>query len=296
MAPMDNRESSDPQGQPAVGMAETRVCPGCGSPAGAEVFCSTCGLNLSNVVRLPTQDQWKRSTAARGHAEAQRVAAALATIQTLTPFRYPRQQQDGVFRYDGNTTADTVRAAVQSAITRAMPREDRDNVVAVTVGDSAGSPETVSAVATITLSDGALLRQQFEASTSQGSARIRVSRAGQPSLILPGLTEPVDVTTDAPAKPHSGNDAQPNLSSADARELAARRARDAELEARLHGWKPLPIWYAFWSVLLGILAIVVLVHGQVLAFLGCAALSGVAAWYVRYLYNGGRRRVWFIFW
>jgi hypothetical protein len=197
------------------------------------------------------------------------VASALATIETLTPFRY-----------DGNTILDTVRATVQRAITKAMPREHRDNTVAVTAGDSAVSPEGVSVVATITLSDGALLRQRFDASTSHGSARIRVTRAGPPGLILHGLAEPVDVTIDTPADTNSAKDAQrPSLSSADARELAARRARDVKLEASLHGWKPLPIWYAFW-----------------VGTTWHSPHRRSRSRYVRYLYNGGRRRVWFIFW
>jgi signal peptidase I len=38
--------------------ATTRVCPECGSPAGAQPFCGTCGRNLSREERLPTRQEW----------------------------------------------------------------------------------------------------------------------------------------------------------------------------------------------------------------------------------------------
>src|SRR4051794_31168107 len=37
----------------------TRVCPFCGEPPGAGVFCSACGRNLAGVDRLPTADEWQ---------------------------------------------------------------------------------------------------------------------------------------------------------------------------------------------------------------------------------------------
>jgi hypothetical protein len=42
----------------------TRVCPFCGEPPGAGVFCSACGRNLANVDRLPTADEWQGAGAA----------------------------------------------------------------------------------------------------------------------------------------------------------------------------------------------------------------------------------------
>ena len=38
---------------------ETRVCPECGSPAGEERFCSSCGLNLSQQPSVPTRAEWE---------------------------------------------------------------------------------------------------------------------------------------------------------------------------------------------------------------------------------------------
>jgi hypothetical protein len=37
---------------------ETRVCPHCGEPPGAGVFCDGCGRNLSGVEQLPTRAEW----------------------------------------------------------------------------------------------------------------------------------------------------------------------------------------------------------------------------------------------
>jgi hypothetical protein len=41
-----------------------RVCPFCGRPPGAGVFCEACGRNLAAVERLPTVEGWKAGGAA----------------------------------------------------------------------------------------------------------------------------------------------------------------------------------------------------------------------------------------
>jgi membrane protein YqaA with SNARE-associated domain len=86
------------------------------------------------------------------------------------------------------------------------------------------------------------------------------------------------------------------LSRRDAAELAARRTADARLQARLHGWKAIVIWYALWSVFTGIGAISALFSGQVGAFFVSALICALCATYARYLFHGGRRRVWFVVW
>jgi hypothetical protein len=40
---------------------ESRVCPDCGSPAGSQPFCASCGRNLALVDRLPTRSDWESS-------------------------------------------------------------------------------------------------------------------------------------------------------------------------------------------------------------------------------------------
>jgi hypothetical protein len=39
--------------------SELRVCPFCGQPPGAGVFCEACGRNLAAVERLPTRAEWE---------------------------------------------------------------------------------------------------------------------------------------------------------------------------------------------------------------------------------------------
>jgi hypothetical protein len=86
------------------------------------------------------------------------------------------------------------------------------------------------------------------------------------------------------------------LSQSDAAELAARRAADAKLAARLHGWKPIVLWYTLWAVLLAVGAISSLGSGQPTAGLLGLGFCALSAKYAHYLYNGGRRRVWFVIW
>jgi len=77
----------------------------------------------------------------------------------------------------------------------------------------------------------------------------------------------------------------------DEAELTARRAAEARQLAKYRGWKPLPIWYTFWAILI---AIGGLVAGNVGTALACLVVAGLLGWYVHYLYNGGKHRVWFI--
>lgn len=41
---------------------QTRVCPGCGTPAGIADNCSTCGLHIATLPELPTRSQWLTSS------------------------------------------------------------------------------------------------------------------------------------------------------------------------------------------------------------------------------------------
>src|SRR5688572_23296100 len=63
-----------------------RVCPFCGEPPGAGVFCEACGRNLSAVERLPTRAEWADSTSSEPTASpeplAERCAAAVEAFLT----------------------------------------------------------------------------------------------------------------------------------------------------------------------------------------------------------------------
>jgi hypothetical protein len=83
-----------------------------------------------------------------------------------------------------------------------------------------------------------------------------------------------------------------------AAELAALKAGIAREEARLRakytGWKPLTIWYTLWALLFGFASVSALLAGQPAVFLAGALFTGLACLYARYLYRGGRYRVWFV--
>jgi hypothetical protein len=57
-----------------------RVCPFCGRPPGAGVFCEACGRNLAAVERLPSAEEWEAGAAAESGAEVVDPAAAVAAF------------------------------------------------------------------------------------------------------------------------------------------------------------------------------------------------------------------------
>jgi hypothetical protein len=77
----------------------------------------------------------------------------------------------------------------------------------------------------------------------------------------------------------------------DAVELNAYRAAQAKAEARYHGWRPLPIWYTCWAILIAIGGIS---SGSAGGVVGGLVVAGLLGLYVRYLYRGGKYRVWFV--
>jgi hypothetical protein len=63
--------------------SDTRVCPFCGEPPGAGVFCEACGRNLSAVERLPTRAAWEGDQEAGAPSQEpldERCAAAVAAF------------------------------------------------------------------------------------------------------------------------------------------------------------------------------------------------------------------------
>ena len=57
-----------------------RVCPFCGHPPGAGVFCEACGRNLAAVERLPSAEEWEAGGGGAGAEVAVDPAAAVATF------------------------------------------------------------------------------------------------------------------------------------------------------------------------------------------------------------------------
>jgi len=110
----------------------------------------------------------------------------------------------------------------------------------------------------------------------QGAVCLQCGRSGWQTIKpIPTLREAADATT----------------------ELAALRRHLAQQEvaeaARFTGFKPLVIWYLAWALLTAVGSLTSLISGQLAAFVALAGLSCGAALYARYLFNGGRWRVWF---
>ena len=57
-----------------------RVCPFCGRPPGAGVFCEACGRNLAAVERLPTAEEWEAGGGADATPRSVDPAAAVAAF------------------------------------------------------------------------------------------------------------------------------------------------------------------------------------------------------------------------
>ena len=96
---------TEPARRGAAAGRGVRVCPDCGSPAGTQPFCASCGRNLSMIERLPTRAEWERDGASALAALPEeaipptKVAAALASIRTWSvPLDRSRSFQDSAVR------------------------------------------------------------------------------------------------------------------------------------------------------------------------------------------------------
>jgi hypothetical protein len=130
-----------------------RVCPFCGEPPGAGVFCAVCGRNLSAVERLPTRAEWdgggrtaspERAAVAGGPPAAdgaladrcaEATAAFLAAMRaagcpgtTKTP-----KEKTAVFRRGGHAEGWVVRAVDRDD--ESSPRRYEPGLVLTTDGD-----------------------------------------------------------------------------------------------------------------------------------------------------------------
>jgi hypothetical protein len=205
--------------------------------------------------------------------------------------------------FDNSAVAQIAERAIVGELKSSLARLDRASGAVIETRATAIDSKSLRVVATVALTDGARIEQAFMCALPPGRLRLAVALSGDPTLFRGMSTSVIAVDQSATQPPQHVNVAatapsqrSAPLSSDDAKELAARRARDARLEAKLHGWNPLPLWYSFWCLLFGIGAIVGLAKGQVVVFLVGAGVCALCAKYAHYLYHGGRRRVWFIFW
>lgn len=107
--------------------SDARVCPFCGNPPGAGVFCATCGRNLSAVEQLPTRAEWEasRPAAADERPLAERCTEATAAfLATMHAAGDP-----GVTRMPVTRTSGWGRTRhVQAWLLRPVGRDEDEDV------------------------------------------------------------------------------------------------------------------------------------------------------------------------
>jgi hypothetical protein len=122
-----------------------RVCPFCGEPPGAGVFCAACGRNLSAVERLPTRAEWEATRdepgppAADDGSLADRCAAATAAFLAAMraagcpgTTKTPKEKAE-LFRRAGRAEGWIVRAVARDD--ESSPRCYEPGLVLTTDGD-----------------------------------------------------------------------------------------------------------------------------------------------------------------
>jgi hypothetical protein len=125
---------------------EVRVCPFCGEPPGAGVFCAACGRNLGAVERLPTRGEWAArregaapAAAGDGGSLAERCAAATAAfLAAMRAAGCPgttktRRRKEALFRRAGHAEGWVVRPVERDD--DVSPRRYAPGLVLTTDGD-----------------------------------------------------------------------------------------------------------------------------------------------------------------
>jgi hypothetical protein len=99
----------------------TRVCPFCGEPPGAGVFCAACGRNLAGVDRLPTAEEWQGPGSAMPGASP--ATATAAFLEAMHAAGDPGATQIPVGKPSGLLGRSR---HVQGWVVRPVDREDFD--------------------------------------------------------------------------------------------------------------------------------------------------------------------------
>lgn len=168
-----DEESRPPRGAVAPGV---RVCPDCGSQAGAQPFCLMCGRNLSMLERLPTRAEWEQDGAsATGEpldeaAFARTVAKALASIRPwFVPLDESRSFQDPAVR-DRLTLSiqDHVAEAIEHGLRRELP---------IDIVVSLENDKRAYLAASVLMAGERAIEQRFAASIGLAGGHVQQSRA-----------------------------------------------------------------------------------------------------------------------
>ena len=161
---------------------ETRVCPDCGGPAGAQPFCASCGRNLSMIERLPTRAEWERDGASATPARPEetnlptKVAGALASIRTwYVPLDRSRSVQDSAVQARLKLSVqDHVAEAIELDAHKEMPID-----IAISVEDD----KRAYLAASVAMSSEKAIEQRFAASIERARGDVKVHPIGSINLV-----------------------------------------------------------------------------------------------------------------
>ena len=96
-----------------------RVCPFCGRPPGAGVFCEACGRNLAAVERLPSAEEW-----AAGGSEAEVAADPAAAVAAFLAAMHEAGDAGATDFPAGKPSLLGRTKRVRGWVVRAVDRED----------------------------------------------------------------------------------------------------------------------------------------------------------------------------
>ena len=156
---------------------DARVCPDCGSLAGAQPFCATCGRNLSLIERLPTRAEWERDGASATPAPPETVQndTVVQALGSIGPWTVSLQWADSSAQRDEQlerSVDDHVAEAIKSEGTEELP---------VQVTSSREADRSVALDASVSLPDGKSVNQRFGAPAT--GALPQVARVGATCLV-----------------------------------------------------------------------------------------------------------------
>lgn len=157
------------------------MCPDCGSPAGSQPFCASCGRNLSMIERLPTRAEWRRDGAPATNPPASfptKVAEALASIRTwYVPLdRSPSFHDPGI--------RDRVKLSVHDHVGDAI-RRDNHKEAPIDITISVKDKKTAYLAVSVSVPAQRALEQQFVASIERARKQAQVHRIGHINLVGP---------------------------------------------------------------------------------------------------------------
>jgi len=161
---------------------EQRVCPECGRPPGIAAFCEQCGLNLADVERLPTYDEWRQARPQiAGDSDVIAIAASLNAISELSSPQLAGMRSDER-RFDNPAVVELAKRAIVSKLESILAPGDHPDISSSETQPTADDRMSMHVVATVARSDGTRVEQRFVCTLPSGRIRLAVTRTGPPRL------------------------------------------------------------------------------------------------------------------